>query len=410
MAKLVIREGARAGSEYVFPPRATNILLGRSAASDLQVLDPQSSRRHAEITIDGARFTLRDLGSSNGTMLNGRRIEGAGEITYGDRIQIGAWEIELVDDSAEDAGPLPEIPGHRLLEKIGVGGMGTVYKAQQLSMDRIVAVKILSTKFSRDGSFIGRFVREARAAGRLGHPNVIHVNDVGEAGGVHYFSMEYVDGITVKQMLKEHGRLGVDQALDIILQTGRALKYAHDNGIIHRDVKPDNIMINKEGIVKIADLGIAKTFDDSSSDDGQKRVFGTPHYMAPEQALGKEIDARADIYSLGATFYHILTGSTPFSGKTVVEVLKAHIEGNLPAVHEKAPDCPEAVVFIVERMMARQRDKRYPSTGDLIGDIERVQHDREAEIERLPAGESSVIPSVRRKKEPAIAEILSGHP
>jgi serine/threonine-protein kinase len=395
VAKLVIREGARVGKEYVFPPRATSVMLGRAAESDLQVLDAQSSRRHAEIEVNGSRFTLRDLGSSNGTHINGRKVDSPAELRYGDRIRIGGTEIELVDDSA-DEGPPPEIPGHRILEKIGSGGMGTVYRAQQLSMDRVVALKILNERHSRDRAFIERFVREARAAGRLGHPNVIHVNDVGEAGGVHYFSMEYVDGTTVKRLLKEDGRLDLDKALDIVVQTARALKYAHDNGIVHRDVKPDNIMLTKEGIVKIADLGIAKTFDDSSSDASSKRIFGTPHYMSPEQALGKEIDARADIYSLGATFYHVLTGSTPFSGRTVMEVLKAHIEGNLPPVKGKAPDVPDSVVFIIERMMARRREKRYPTTAALIEDLERVQHDREVEIERLPDGESSIIPSAKR--------------
>ena len=321
-------------------------------------------------------------------------------VESGDRIRIGDTVYEFIDD--RESAPVDiDIPGYKVIERIGSGGMGTVYKARQLSMDRIVALKVLNEKYSADEQFIQRFIREARAAGRLSHPNVIHVHDVSEANGIHYFSMEYVDGTTVKRLLKDMTRLDVDKALDIVLQTARALEYAHENEVIHRDVKPDNIMLSKDGVVKLADLGIAKTFDESADEPadagGRHRIFGTPHYMAPEQALGHEMDARADVYSLGATFYHMLTGSTPFQGKTVTDVLKAHIQSNLPAIHESAPEAPNSVVFIVERMMAKDKTKRYPSMGKLIEDIEKVMADREAEIERLAAGESSIIPAVKRR-------------
>ncbi|MHC4252187.1 MAG: protein kinase domain-containing protein [Planctomycetota bacterium] len=395
MAKLVVREGRDVGAEYVFPPDKRRIVLGRRSANEIQVLDPQASREHTAVIVDGGRYILRDLKSRNGTHLNDEPVTADEEIEFGDRIRIGAAVYELVDETKEEPITL-QIPGYEIIERIGQGGMGTVYKSRQLSMDRVVALKVLNDRYSKDTKFIERFIREARAAGRLSHPNVIHVHDVSESDGTHYFTMEYVDGTTVKRLLKKKGRLGVDKALDIVLQAAKSLEYAHENSIIHRDIKPDNLMITKDGVVKLADLGIAKTFDEAGDESAkQRRVFGTPHYMAPEQALGKDIDARADIYSLGATFYHMLTGATPFQGPTVTDVLKAHIQASLPPVQEKASDVPDSVVFILERMMAKTAEKRYASMNSLIDDVEKVVADREADIERLDAGESSVMPAVK---------------
>jgi len=392
VAKLVVRQGRNAGAEFVLPAEKNRIVMGRRGANEVQVLDPKSSRDHAEILREGGRLVLRDLKSRNGTFLNDRQVQADVDLEYGDRIRIGDTVFELVDDAANQPITL-KLPGYEILERIGQGSMGTVYKARQLSMDRIVALKVLNEKYSKDEAFIQRFIREARAAGKLSHPNVIHVHDVSESGGVHYFTMEFVDGTTVKRMLKREGRISVDKAVDIVLQAAKALQYAHENGIVHRDIKPDNLMLTKEGVVKLADLGIAKTFDESGASSGgqQRRIFGTPHYMAPEQALGKEIDARADIYSLGATFYHMLTGTTPFQGNTVTDVLKAHIQSELPPVQEKAEDVPDAVVYVLEKMMAKSPEKRYATMGRVIEDLEKAKSAREAEIERIAAGESSIM-------------------
>ncbi|MCX7805183.1 MAG: protein kinase [Planctomycetota bacterium] len=392
MARLIIRAGRNVGAEFTVD--GEKMLMGRKSAHPIPILDPKASREHAQVGIRDGKVYIKDLGSRNGTCVNGQKITGEKQLNFGDKIQIGDTILELIDEKAELI-PI-EIPGYKIMERIGTGGMGTVYKARQLSMDRIVALKVLNEKYSNDPEFIDRFIREARAAGKLNHPNVIHVHDVSKAGGRHYFSMEYIDGMSVKEMLRRTGKLPVEKAVDIVLQAARALEFAHEYGIIHRDIKPDNIMVTRDGIVKIADLGIAKSFDDGGkAGDVRKRVMGTPHYMAPEQALGKELDHRVDIYSLGATFYHMLTGATPFSGSTAHEVLRAHIQEHLPPIQELNPDVPDPVCFVVERMMAKSPDKRYANMTRLIEDLEKVQEGISEGIERIAEGDSQIMRAAR---------------
>ncbi|MHC4252527.1 MAG: protein kinase domain-containing protein, partial [Planctomycetota bacterium] len=264
---------------------------------------------------------------------------------------------------------------------------GTVYKARQLSMDRVVAVKVLNETYNSDRGFIERFVREAQLVGRLSHANIIHMLDIGESERLHYYSMEFVDGMTLKRLLRQKDRIEVDRALDIAIQAAKALNYAHESKVVHRDVKPANLMLTNDGTVKVADLGIAKTFEDSAQASG---VRGTPHYMSPEQAAGRKVDARTDVYSLGATLYHMLTGSLPFEGENDYEVVSAHTSATLPAVQEREPDVPDSVARVVERMMARDPARRYQTMRAVVADLERVIADREAEVERVGPGESTI--------------------
>ncbi|MCZ7648819.1 MAG: protein kinase [Planctomycetota bacterium] len=395
MAKLVVRKGRNAGMEYKL--NADRMICGRRSALPVPVLDPKASREHAVIHRRDGKFYLQDL-SRNGTFVNealANKEDSGTPLNFGDKIRIGETVMEVVDEKAEKIEI--EIPGYKIQEKIGAGGMGNVYKAKQLSMDRVVALKVLNEKYGGNREFVERFIREARAAGKLNHPNVIHVHDVSKANGRHYFSMEFVDGNSVKELLRINRRLGLEQALDIVLQTGRALEFAHENGIVHRDIKPDNLMLTKDGVVKIADLGIAKSFDETGDASGSSqgnRVMGTPHYMAPEQALGKEIDHRVDIYSLGATFYHMLTGTTPFTGSTAHEVLKAHIQDSLAPIQELNKDVPDPICFIVERMMAKLPEKRYSNMTKLIQDLERAGQGIGEEIERIPAGDSTIMRAI----------------
>jgi len=399
VAKLIIKSGRHTGAEYAL--KGGRMVMGRRSACAIPIPDEKASREHACIFERNGDYFVQDL-SRNGTLVNNRpaaKTEEGTPLKYGERIKIGDTEMELFDEKSEPAAI--DIPGYKIMERIGAGGMGTVYKAQQLSMDRIVALKILNERYSSNSEFVDRFIREARAAGKLNHPHVIHVHDISRANGRHYFSMEYVDGPSVKELLRSEKRLDVSRALDIALQTAKALEFAHENKIVHRDVKPDNIMLTKEGIVKLADLGIAKTFEEGAASVKEaRRVMGTPHYMAPEQALGKPIDHRVDIYSLGATFYHLVTGTTPFAGSTAHEILKAHIQQSLPAIQELNSKVPDPVCFVIERMMAKLPEKRYPDMARVIADIERVQKGVVAGIDRIDAGDSTVLRAVKGGKPP----------
>jgi len=264
------------------------------------------------------------------------------------------------------------IGGYEILGKLGDGGLGTVYKARQVSMGRIVALKVLHKKWMKDEEFKKRFLLEARLAGRLSHQNLIQVYDVGREKDTYYFSMEYVDGETVEQMVDRDGPMPVETALDIVIQVLRAITYIWKHKIVHRDIKPGNIMVTRGGVAKLADFGFVKSkFDPLLSTDGE--VLGTPDYISPEQALGQsEIDFRSDIYSLGAALYHMLTGRPPFGG-TSSEVMQKHIKEDPPDPRQFVKDIPESVVHLLQKMMAKNPDDRYESTQALFEDIELVR-------------------------------------
>ncbi|HPY51511.1 MAG TPA: serine/threonine-protein kinase, partial [Sedimentisphaerales bacterium] len=203
-----------------------------------------------------------------------------------------------------------QIPGYKILGKIGAGAMAFVYKAKQLSLNRTVAIKVLPKRFTENPEYVQRFYKEGQAAGKLNHPNIVQAIDVGEAGGYHYFVMEYVEGKTIADDLTNGTPFGEKEAIEIITQVAHALVHAHSHGLVHRDVKPKNIMINKQGVVKLADMGLAReTTDIEAAQSEAGKAYGTPYYIAPEQIRGKiDIDGRADIYGLGATLYHMVTG------------------------------------------------------------------------------------------------------
>jgi serine/threonine-protein kinase len=283
-----------------------------------------------------------------------------------------------------------QIPGYGLLEKLGVGSMGTVYKARQLSMDRLVAIKILHARLAAKHDLITRLDREAQLAAKLSHNNIVQAIDVGVAGSIHYFVMEYIEGTTIKQEL-EAGKIYAErEALRIVLQIAQALQHAHRRGLIHRDVKPANVILTPERIAKLADLGMAReTTDEERSRAEKGMTIGTPFYISPEQIYPlEEIDGRADIYSLGATLYHMVTGRPPFPGTRVDVVLKAHLEEELTPPDHINTTLSSGLGEVVEFMMARDRRQRYPSADDLILDLECLLNGQAPKLarERIAAG------------------------
>lgn len=278
-----------------------------------------------------------------------------------------------IKESRDTAG---QIPGYKILGKLGSGAMAVVYKAKQLSLDRTVAIKVLPKKFVQKPDYVERFYKEGRLAAKLNHNNIVQAIDVGEVGGLYYFVMEYVEGKTLYDDLSKGKIFDEAEAIDIVIQVAKALAHAHAQGLIHRDVKPKNIMINKDGVVKLADMGLAReTSDIKAAKHEQGKAFGTPYYIAPEQVRGEvDIDGRADIYSLGATLYHMITGRVPFEGSTPSEVMRKHLKEPLIPPDHINTALSTGISEVVEVMMAKDRNERYSSMEEVITDLEAVRN------------------------------------
>ncbi len=267
-----------------------------------------------------------------------------------------------------------QIPGYAIVQKLGSGAMATVYKAKQLSLDRWVAIKILPRKHTNNPQFVDRFYAEGKAAAKLNHPHIVQAIDVGKAGEFHYFVMEYVEGRTAFDDITEKGPYPEKEALRIAIQITMALAHAHEQGFIHRDVKPKNIMITREGSAKLADMGLARAVSDREAAEAEQgKAFGTPYYISPEQIRGEvHVDARADIYSLGATLYHMLTGQVPFEGANPSAVMHKHLRAELVPPDHINPALSTGISEIVEVCMAKDPDQRYATANDLVADLEAV--------------------------------------
>ncbi len=258
---------------------------------------------------------------------------------------------------------------YRLDAQIGAGGMSTVYRAFDVNLERQVAIKLLHREMSGDSDQLERFRREARAVAQLSHPHIVGVIDAGEDEGRPYIVFEFVEGETLKQRINELGRLPVDESIAYAIEIARALGCAHGHGIVHRDVKPQNVLIDEEGSAKVTDFGIARSLkDDGLTADG--RVLGTTDYVSPEQALGHEVNGQSDIYSLGIVLYEMLTGEVPFHGENQISVAMKHVREDLPDIQVRRPEVSATLAAVLDRMTDKDLAHRYPDVPSLIVDLE----------------------------------------
>ena len=257
---------------------------------------------------------------------------------------------------------------YEILGKIGTGGMSDVYKAKCHKLNRFVAIKVLKPEFSENRNFVSKFRIEAQSAAGLMHPNIVNVYDVGEENGMHYIVMELVEGITLKHYIEKKLRLSVKEAISIAIQVSMGIESAHNNHIIHRDIKPQNIIISKEGKVKVTDFGIARA---ATSDTITSNVMGSVHYTSPEQARGGYSDEKSDIYSLGITMFEMLTGRVPFDGETTVSIAIKHIQEEIPSPRDYVDDIPISVEQIIYKCTQKNPDRRYASMTELIVDLKK---------------------------------------
>lgn len=280
---------------------------------------------------------------------------------------------------------------YEIIDKVGSGGMADVYKARDHRLNRFVAIKVLKPEYSNDKSFVNKFRGEAQSAAGLSHPNIVNVYDVGDDGGLYYIVMELVEGITLKRFIERKGKLEVKEAVGIAIQIAQGLEAAHDNRIIHRDIKPQNIIISRDGKVKVTDFGIAKA---TNSNTITSNAMGSVHYLSPEQARGGYSDEKSDIYSLGVTIYEMLSGKVPFAGDNTVSVALLHIQGEAMPLRELDPNIPPSIDKIVQKCMQKRPEKRYHSASELIADLKRALSNPDGDFVKIPAFVATDSPTI----------------
>lgn len=286
---------------------------------------------------------------------------------------LSAHQVNMIH-AAIGKGRTDLLEGYEILGKIGQGGMGAVYKARQIALDRLVAIKILLPSFSKEKDSVDRFLREARVLAKLSHPNIVNGIDAGHQKEIYYYVMEFVEGMNVAQILSETGKLPPGRALSIARQVASALDHAHRHGILHRDIKPGNIIIDSQGVAKLTDLGLAKLTnaqqDASITQTGL--IVGSPAYMSPEQALDKGLDIRSDMYSLGVTLFEMLTGERPFEAATAMAILARKVQEEFPVDPLRRHHVSDAVISVIGKMCARAREDRHATPAELIADLDRA--------------------------------------
>jgi serine/threonine-protein kinase len=374
MPRLVIERGNERGVSINLDAPEVTLTAGRLKSCDLVLTDTLVSRQHFRICKRNNVFTVIDLQSHNGTYLNGQRVEGEMTLPAEATIRAGETLLSFKPDSKINEGALAgkRLAGYSILHRIGVGGMGEVYKAIQLSLTREVALKVLSPDLVKDRTFVERFLSEARAAGKFNHPNVVNVHEVGNEEGCYYYSMEYLEGGSLQDQVSRARKLDPERATLMMLQAARALEYAEKIGIVHCDIKPDNLMLSSGGDVRLADLGIAKTLNEKGKAEQSDGVFGSPNYMSPEQARGLPLDHRSDLYSLGVTYYRILLGKVPFTGKDAKRIMEKVVFDEPEPPRKLDPNLPPMIYTILGKLLKKKPSERYQRAAELIVDLEEV--------------------------------------
>lgn len=422
MPKLIIEKGVNKDQEITV---GRTVFAGRDTSAHILLAEPMISRLHFKIEHRQEGYFLVDLGSLNGTFVNRARVKER-LLKPGDMIQVGDTIFSFVSDdpSSQQKSLVGKIIGGcAVMERVGRGGMGTVYKALQISLNRTVALKILAPEMLRDKTFVDMFLREARAAAQLNHHNIVQVYDVGlSSENIYYFSMEFMPGGSIQELMMKKPRLPLPQAIKMMIDAASGLAFAEKKGIVHRDIKPDNLMLNEDDTVKIGDLGLATFMEatdtktaglahekssettDTTDKKHQNTLMGTPHYLSPEQAQDKSVDHRSDIYSLGASFYRIISGVTPYIAPSVKELITKKLREDPKPLKELLPSVPDLAVQIISRMMQRKRNERYSSANELLKDLRLLQNGLELVSE--PINHSSNV-TIMPNKTPKINLPLS---
>ncbi len=391
-AKLRVLTGVKMGAEY--PLASVRTIIGRELTCNIVLEEPVLSRRHCSISKENQKFFLTDLDSKNGTYLNGSKITKQ-NIEVGDIIRIGNTRLEfnlgaqdemskseftikkLEIDRDKFSDPMigKKIKQYKIIEKIGEGGMGAVYKAWDEENEIWTAMKIMSKSAAMEEDQVQRFKREFETGQELIHPNIVQVLDFGEYKDTFYLVMELVEGHGLQEILDLRGRLSPRGALKVAVQVARALEYSYSLNIIHRDIKPDNILITPQGVVKLLDLGLAKKIKETAgaaSITQRGEGIGTLHYMAPEQTIdARSADQRADIYSLGATLYHMISGNPPFDAEGIWEFVELIQNAQPKPLTEIVKDLNPDVWNVVEKALRKKKENRYQNPSDILKNLER---------------------------------------
>jgi pSer/pThr/pTyr-binding forkhead associated (FHA) protein len=416
--RLRIEHGQGAG-KTVRLPQAGVYTLGRIPQCSMRVLDMKVSKKHCEIHLsesDLTTATLVDLGSTHGCLVNGQPVNKETTLNPGDELRLGMTILRVLSNGEADENLKPdegreasagngkrrgheatakqtlpadalvgkELSGYAIEKKIGAGGMGGVYLAEQVSLKRKVALKVLNEKFAADSAFVDQFVNEARAAGALNHPNVVQVYDVGQAAGNYFFSMEVMPGGSIEERVRE-GDVEWEEGLNWFIDAANALIFAKRREILHRDVKPDNLMLAENGSAKLCDLGLAKKSEVQDLMD--QGIIGTPHFISPEAIRRKsDIDHRTDLYSLGCTFFRVFSGKNPFPGQSVKEILLGHLNKPVPHISDVKPDVPHEIDEIVAKLMAKEPDERFQTPEELLRALDKVRTQYHLEAHGIKPG------------------------